>query len=255
MFFYLTFGAMNNKIKIGTINFDWCRKSKSTIEKVNEILNSQNFDFLIVTENIEDYEFNASHYYAYHTSPIPTQNDFEYMDYGKYLKGEIPVRTTIYTPYNSTQKYEVIDPKTSIALGFQVKGLDFILYGSIIGTWGLKYQIELAQKELDNFREDIEYLKTINENIIIAGDLNASFIEAETSSQLTQIQSRNELRDFTNKESLEITTSHILNNIDHILVSKSILSRYSITPSVFMDSETLKDPYHKGIQIELQASS
>ena len=42
-----------DKIKIGTINIDWCKKTKARLKLVQKVLRSEKFDFLVVTENIE----------------------------------------------------------------------------------------------------------------------------------------------------------------------------------------------------------
>jgi hypothetical protein len=242
---------MEKSIKIGTINLDWCKKSNYNIDIITDIINRQNFDFLIVTENIESYEFDTTHYCAYHSKPIPIYEEYEYMDYGKYLKGKTPVRVSIYTPCEATGTFIVEDIRTSVAHSFHFRGLKFILYGAIVGTWGIKYQEKIAFNELQNFKNDIEYLKTIDKNIIIAGDLNTSFYPGEENRQLIQINSREQISDFSEKEQLSIITRDIPENIDHILVSETILAEYDIETSVFMTSTILNDKYHKGVMIEL----
>ncbi|MBL7789866.1 MAG: endonuclease/exonuclease/phosphatase family protein [Chitinophagales bacterium] len=241
---------MVSKIKIGTINLDWCKKPKIFLDNIKESIKSQKFDFIVITENIEDFNFDPS-YNTYHTNPIPIEEEYEYLHYGEYLGGKIPVRVSIYTRHKAICKYKVCDPRTSIAYSFYVGNLVFILYGTIIGTYGIKYQKELALKELENFKEDVKYLKAINRNLIIAGDLNTSFINSETHSQLSQINSRKEILDFAQSESLNNTTANIPNNIDHIITTNRISEYYKVEVQEFINSESLKDQYHKGIQIEL----
>ncbi|MFN9321832.1 MAG: hypothetical protein ACK58Q_14720, partial [Chitinophagales bacterium] len=182
--------------------------------------------------------------------PIPIEEEYEYLHYGEYLNGKIPVRVSIYTRHKAICKYKVCDPRTSIAYSFYVGNLVFILYGTIIGTYGIKYQKELALKELDNFKQDVRYLKAINRNLIIAGDLNTSFIISETYNQLSQINSRNEILNLVENENLVITTANITNNIDHIIITKRISEYYLPDVQEFINSESLKDQYHKGIQVE-----
>lgn len=247
--FLYTFISVMNKIKIGTINLDWCKKTTKILENIIDSIKSQKFDFLVITENIEDFNFDPS-YNTYHSNPIPIEEEYEYLHYGEYLGGKIPVRVSIYTRHKAICKYKVCDPRTSIAYSFYVGNLVFILYGTIIGTYGIKYQKELAFKELENFKEDIKYLKAINRNLIIAGDLNTSFINSETYCQLSQINSRKEILNLIEMENLVITTANISNNIDHIIISSRITEYYKLEVQEFINAESLKDQYHKGIQVE-----
>jgi hypothetical protein len=239
---------MKKSIKIGTINLDWCKKPTKNLENIKESIRSQKFDFIVITENIEDFNFDPS-YNTYHSNPIPIEEEYEYLHYGEYLNGKIPARVSIYTRHKAICKYKVCDPRTSIAYSFYVGNLVFILYGTIIGTYGIKYQKELALKELENFKQDVRYLKAINRNLIIAGDLNTSFIISETYNQLSQINSRNEILNLVENENLVITTANISNNIDHIIITKRISEYYLPDVQEFMNSESLKDQYHKGIQV------
>ena len=40
-----------DKIKIGTINIDWCKKTKARLKLVQKVLRSEKFDFLVVQED------------------------------------------------------------------------------------------------------------------------------------------------------------------------------------------------------------
>jgi len=81
-------------MKIGTLNIDWFKKSKSIQRVIIAELNKQDFDFLIITESILSLKFNDNHF-PYHTTPIPTDRKFQGLNYGEYIIGEIPVRTSI----------------------------------------------------------------------------------------------------------------------------------------------------------------
>lgn len=67
-------------MKIGTINIDWFKKSKSLQGLIIEELNKQDFDFLIITENILSFKFNENHF-LHHTTPIPTDRKFQELNY------------------------------------------------------------------------------------------------------------------------------------------------------------------------------
>jgi endonuclease/exonuclease/phosphatase (EEP) superfamily protein YafD len=89
-----------------------------------------------------------------------------------------------------------------------------------------------------------------NENIIIAGDLNTSFIENEKR-HLPQINSRAELLDFTNLHNVNRSTENIENCIDHIFVSQKLFEVSNISTSTFLENNILNDEPHKGIILNL----
>lgn len=83
-------------LKIGTLNIDWFKRKNKIGQIIIDEINKQDFDFLIVTENIASFKFNEN-YFANSTTAIPTDKEFQYLDYGIYLKGETPLRCTIFS--------------------------------------------------------------------------------------------------------------------------------------------------------------
>lgn len=236
-------------MKIATINIDWFKKSKAIQTLIKEEIIKQDVDFLVVTENIQSFRFNDK-YFAYHSTPIPTDKEFQHLKYGEYIKWETPVRTSIYSKRNSIKQLNVVDDYTSICHKFLVNKKEVVIYGIIIGTYGIKYQTEIAKQELDNFKEDIENISLTNENIFIIGDLNTSFILKENT-QLATIKSREEIVSFTNSLHIQRTTETIENNIDHIFVSQKLHLQSQIKLSTFLDDNALKDAPHKGILLDI----
>ena len=49
-----------SKLKIGVINIDWFKKSKNCKMLIQEKITMQNFDFLIVNENILNFQFDRN---------------------------------------------------------------------------------------------------------------------------------------------------------------------------------------------------
>ena len=236
-------------MKIGTINIDWFKKSKATKKLIEEKINEQDFDFLIVIENILSFNFNQK-YYSNHSQQIPIDKEFQYLHYGDYLKGETPVRASIYSKYKSVESIKVADACTSVCHKFEVAKKEIVIYSSIIGTWGIKYQNEIAKKELENCKTDIQVISAQNENVIIASDFNTSFFENEKR-QLATIKSRSELIAITDKLKINRTTENLKENIDHIFISSILHQQSQITVSVFLESDGLKDEPHKGICVEM----
>lgn len=234
-------------MKIGTINIDWFKKSKSLQGLIIAELDKQDFDFLIITENIMSFQFNEK-YFHYHTTPIPTDRKFQELNYGEYIKGEIPVRTSIYSKHQSVSQIETIDPYTSLCHKFIVDGNQLCIYATIIGTYGIKYQKEIAHPELDNFKTDIQHILHFNQNMVIAGDFNTSFYEEERL-QLPVIQSRNVIIQFTDRLKILRATEKIEQNIDHIFISENLNNDVQMPPYVFLVNNILKDKPHQGISL------
>ena len=237
------------QLKIATLNIDWFKKSKALKRIIQEEINKQDLDFLIVNENIESFSFDST-YFEYHSKSIPTNEIFQHLDYGIYLKGETPVRTSIYSKHQSVQEIKTIDNYTSIGHKFTVEGKEIAIYGTIIGTWGIKYQDEIAKIELENFKNDLKKILIENENVIIIGDFNTSFFDIEKR-QLPTIKSRTELINFTDNFNIHRATEQIQNCIDHIFISDNLNKISKSKISTFLENNILKDDPHKGIVLEL----
>lgn len=236
-------------MKIGTLNIDWLKKSNATQNLIREKINEEDFDFLIVTENILSFNFNSK-YFAYHSQPIPTDKEFQYLDYGVYLKGEIPIRTSIYSKHKSIEKIEIIDAYTSVCHKFLIKEKEIVIYGSIIGTWGICNQKEIAKAELENFKTDLKNILATNKNVVIAGDFNTSFLKEEKR-ELSTIKSRKELISVTDKFEINRATENLDETIDHIFISSKLLDLSQINISTFLENDNLKDEPHKGVCVEM----
>lgn len=228
-------------MKVGTLNIDWFLKSKSTKKLIIDRIIEQDFDFLIVTENSEDFTF-SENYFAYHSDRIPLDKPFEFLDYRIYLKGKQAIRTSIYSKYPSVVKNPVQDSFTSVCHTFIVNEQPITIYGTIVGTWGIRYQKDLAKKELLNFIKDSESFSHY-ENFIVAGDFNTSFIVLENR-EMAQINSRSVLKLQTDRCKSTIITENIPQNIDHVFISNNLKCNEVKT---FILEEELKDNYHKGI--------
>lgn len=232
-------------MKIAIINIDWFKKSKELQKKILDEIRNQEIDFLIVNENIENFNFDKS-YFVYHSQSIPTNEIFQHLDYGKYLNGLKPIRTSIYSKYESIQELKTLDGYTSICHKFLVQERVICLYATIIGSWGIKFQEEIARNELDNFKADCQNLLSENENVFICGDFNTSFIENEKR-QLTKINSRAEIVEITDKLKICLLTEKIEHCIDHIFISNNLKINGSSKITTFLDEDILKDNPHKGI--------
>ncbi len=236
------------QLKIATLNIDWFKKSKDLKKIIQDEINKQDLDFLIVNENILNFSFNKN-YFEYHSKSIPTNEVFQHLDYGIYLKGETPTRTSIYSKHQSIQEIKTIDSYTSICHKFTIDGKEIVIYGTIIGTWGIKYQDKIAKVELENFKNDVKNIMIENENVFIVGDFNTSFFEIEKR-QLPSIKSRKELINYTDNYNIHRATEQIQNCIDHIFISDNLKKISNFKTSTFLENNILKDDPHKGIILE-----
>jgi len=236
-------------LKIATLNIDWFKKSKDLQKTIKDEIRKQDLDFLIVNENIESFHFDEN-YFEYHSNSIPIDIEFQHLDYGIYLKGATPIRTSIYAKHQLKKQLKTTDSYTSICCVYLVGQQEIAIYGTIIGTWGLKYQKEIASVELENFKIDIQNLLKENENVFIVGDFNTSFFESEKR-YLSTLNSREELLNFTDKLKIHRITENIENCIDHIFVSNNLKQISNFKTATFLDNDILKDNPHKGILLNV----
>ncbi len=232
-------------MKIATFNIDWARKSKilNHYKKIEAFLQGFTFDFLIITEGI-DLEL-PNYPFKYFSEQIPENQVYEGLNYSKFLNNNRAFRTIIYSQIPVSKKYEVSDDKTSLALEFQTEFGQIVFYATIIGTWFKKQPY--AKIELENCINDCEKLSQLNSNIFIIGDLNTSFQKSEKDFTINP-ETTNSLKSLFSKLNLVNATEQIHENIDHIVIPKS-LKNYLTENDLFIEKNVLSD--HKGICIEL----
>lgn len=230
-------------MKIATLNIDWARKAKSKNHylKIEQFLNAQDFDFLVLTEAIDLKLKNFP--YQYFSEQIPENIVYENLNYSECLKGEKAFRTIIYSKIPCVKKYEVADSKTSLALEFETDFGNIVLYATIIGTWFKKQPF--AQKELENCIKDSKRISKENKNLFIIGDLNTSFLENERDYAINT-KTTESLKDLFSELELVNATENIKQNIDHIVIPKTLAIKQA---NVFVEKNLLSD--HKGVFLEL----
>lgn len=226
-------------MKIATLNIDWARKRNAL--KIEEFLNTQNFDFLILTEAVN---LNLKNFkYKYFCSPIPENTTYENLNYTEYLKGEKAFRTLLYSKFPCIKKYPVTDDKTNLAIEFETEYGNIVFYCTIIGTWFNRKPF--VEKELQNTIQDCKKIHSINKNIIIIGDLNTSFKKGEEKFSINS-ETTESLNLLFEELNLTNTTSEIDENIDHIIVPKTF-AKNIIKAKTFVDKNIVSD--HQGVYI------
>lgn len=236
-------------MKIATLNIDWANKQKSKYHflKIEEYLNQQDFDFLILTEainlNLVNFQF------KYFSEQIPENIEYEKLNYSEYLKGEIAYRAAIYSKVICKRKMDVSDNKTSLALEFETDFGEIVLYVTIIGT---RFKEKpFVKRELENCIKECKEIYEKNQNLIIVGDLNTSFIENEKDFRI-DTETTKSLQSLFEELNLKNATENIKENIDHIIIPKKFENKLT-SSGVFVEKNILSD--HKGVYIKLSKNS
>lgn len=228
-------------MKIAVFNIDWARKKDSL--KIEEFLNTLDFDFLILTEAVH---LNLKNFrYTYLCSPIPENIIYENLNYTDYLKGKKAFRTILYSKLPCLKKHPVTDDKTNLALEFKTEYGNFVFYCTIIGTWFNRKPF--VENELKNTVQDCTAIYSINKNIIIIGDLNTSFRQEEMQLSINSATTE-ALKKLIEDLDLINATGEITQNIDHIIIPKTLAKNIS-EAKTFVDKNILSD--HKGVYISL----
>jgi hypothetical protein len=237
-------------MRIAYINVDWFKKSINTKSLIQERVDALNADLLIVLENIASFPV-KEYPEVCHSQPLPTDKVFQYLDYGKYLNGEIPIRASIYSKYVPKAKIKVANPFSSVCCLYDIEGIEIAIYACVIGSFGIRYQKEIAMPELQCFIKDVDTILQLNKNLIVVGDLNTSFITSEKR-ELTQVNSREEILNLVEKYNMDITTKDLAHCIDHAIISRYLSTKVTIpkfTP--FINTLELKDSPHFGLVVDI----
>lgn len=232
---------------IATLNIDWAKtyQNKTHIHKIEAFLNKLDLDIIILTESV-DLDLPAFKY-IYKTKQIPSGSKYEELDYSEYLNGNPAYRATIYSKFESSRSHMVTDDFTSLCKEFDTSVGTIAIYATIVGTWFNKGPY--AQKELNNCIADCRRISQKVEYFCLSGDLNTSFLDDEKKLQIVGLESRKQLIELCNSCKLDLTTKILKNNIDHILLSKSLVNKLSVFPKVFVDAGVLSD--HQGVLLDM----
>jgi exonuclease III len=217
-------------MKIVTWNLERLKKNKNEI--VLSKLTELDADILILTET--DSQINLGEKY----SSISTQNLFNGYDEIAYKNTEN--RATIWTKYKIVKQHKTYDKYTSVCAEIQTDFGLLNVYGTIIGVFGGKgerFQNDMKSQSLD--------FENISGNICLAGDFNIALEGFAYPSH----KARNEINETFEKLNLKCLTSEIIDNVDHIAISKSYIENRKINIEIWNEDKVLSD--HIGICITL----
>ena len=213
-------------MKIATWNLERLKKNKSEIilSKLTEL----DADILILTET--DSQIDLGEKYA----SISSQNLFAGYDGIEYKNTEN--RTTIWTKYKIEKQYSTYDHYTSVCAEIKTPHGLLNVYGTIIGVFGGKG--ERFQNDMKSQKLDFENLSV---NICLAGDFNIALSGFAYPSH----KARNEINETFEKLNVKCLTSEIVDNVDHIAISKSYLANHKTRIEIWNEDKALSD--HIGI--------
>ncbi len=159
----------------------------------------------------------------------------------KYKTGEN--RTTIWTKYRIRSQNETFDNFTSVCAEIETPEGLLNVYGTIIGVFGgigerFKSDLEKQLLDFENLSEEKLFC--------IAGDLNVTFSGRVYPSH----DAKNKLNSAFEKLKLKNLTSEIENNVDHIVLSKSLIENRNVKIETWNHDKKLSD--HIGICITIE---
>ena len=217
-------------MKIATWNLERPSKTSRHNQAIIECLEKIDADILILTETNEIIDF-AGKYNCFHTSKLEETY---------YKEGER--RVSIYSKFNAVQYFKTFRSDTSICVKFNTPIGELAVYGTVIGIHGNRRKsfIDNLDKQLSDFGKIAK-----SGNLCIAGDLNISFSDNYYYTK----DGRQKLNSSFEELNLINLTAVIPQNIDHIIMSRTLVGGRSINIETWNLDKTLSD--HIGVAVEL----
>ena len=216
-------------MKIATWNVERPRTAGKKNASIEAAIASVNADILILTETNECINPGVG-YNVLHSATLTESF---------YTRGER--RVSIFSKYPFGEQIATFNAETSVCVKIQTSLGELAVYGTIIGTQGnreksFQTDLELQILDLNKIAEEHQ--------LCIAGDLNISFSD----NYYYTIAGRVELNAAFDFLGLVNTTTHIPENIDHIVLPKSFLEKKTNT-EVWNHDKKLSD--HIGVAVTL----
>ncbi len=210
-------------MKIATWNLERLEKRKNS--EIKEILINLDADLLILTET--NSAIQLENYTCISAETLP--NIFEGI---KYKEGEN--RVSIWTKYKVKNHYKTFDSFTAVCCDVKTPFGILTVYGSIIGVFGNRqprFNNDLLG-HLSDFKELFP-----GRNVCFAGDLNVTFSGRVWPSKVA----RQILNDTFKNYDLINTTENIVNNVDHIVLSKDFIKNKKLEIFTWNEDKKLSD--------------
>ncbi|UOE39510.1 endonuclease/exonuclease/phosphatase family protein [Chryseobacterium oryzae] len=222
-------------MKIATWNIERLKKKKN-LEAVIENIQKIDADILILTEfdslvELPFYPFNVE------TKQLPKE---------PYNYAESERRVAVFSKFPIKNTYETYDAFTACCVEIETDLANVIVYGTIVGITG--YSDKNFKSDLQKQINDIDKFSQLG-NFCYAGDLNTSFAD---NYYFTHFAREKFIECFKDNH-LQNITHHLKNNIDHIVISQSLMNRFEIETSEWNTDLQYSD--HKGVCINLSIKS
>jgi hypothetical protein len=156
-------------------------------------------------------------------------------------------RVKLFSRFEIVQKFETYNKHTSLCVELKTPKGNLIVYGTIIGIFGNRHK---------NFNEDlasqIEDYKRLgkDKNFCVAGDFNISFSDGHYFTS----EGRKALNAIFTELDMQIVTSDIEKNIDHIAMSNAFLQNQTPLPKLWNEKTAKAVPPlsdHMGVWIQV----
>ncbi len=221
-------------MKIATWNIERPTRNGQKSQAIIDYLKKLNADILVLTETNEFINL-GNEYELFHTEIF--SGDF-------YKPGDRQL--SIFSKYPIIRHIPTFRADTSLCLAVETPYGDLVVYGTIIGNFGNggdQFKLDL-EKQLTDF-EAIGKAQ----NFCIIGDLNISFLD----DFYFTIKGREKLTNSFERLGMKLMTEQIIQNIDHIVLTKEFIINKKIINGFWNDTENkstrLSD--HKGVFIEI----
>ncbi len=217
-------------MKIATWNIARHRKGSEKMNAILELLKELDADILVLTETTDSIDLGAQ-YKCFHTSK-PSE---------RYFRSD-ERRVGIYSKYDFYAEIETFRSDTSICIHLDTPLGPIAVYGTIIGIEGNRSENFMPDLEMQV--KDFERISKAN-SLCICGDLNMTFSD---NYYFTEEGRQVLIKSFAKNNLINLTAA-IPENIDHIIISKSIENNCKVRTDKWNVGKTLSD--HLGISVTM----
>jgi hypothetical protein len=213
-------------------------KNQFIINKIKEI----NSDIIFLTETNTIIDF-SSNYFKIQTIPL-----YKNYENNIYYTGEN--RVTIFSKYEFIDtSFKTYDPYTSVCGEVVTPFGKLILYGSIIGSFGIvgSKNMEYFKKDFEGQQKDIENFKM--KNLCYSGDFNMFFSSDYYKEGYPKAEVR-KMNIFFKENNLINKTEENINCAIHIILNENFIKDLKIKSNLIQIERTISD--HNLVMLEIE---
>ena len=200
-----------------------------SVSKLKSIFSKRDADIIILTESSTNAEIEGDYFHV-HSKRLNSVHD-------SYSYSEDERRISIWSKYPIERKLKTSDEYTSILIEVSTPIGPVLVYACIIGIDGAN--TKFFNRDLKNTIRDLSN-RSPEENIILVGDFNI-LLDGSFWPSRESVKALNEMVD---NLKLRILTRELSINVDHICVTKKLLTRVT-SIETWNENKELSD--HRGI--------